>query len=72
MLRPGEQSSFVVPLLAALGLLVAVTLGSWWTAVAVMDGLTIGVFIRFALSVAGGFYYLTMYRVSTGKTLAFR
>ncbi len=71
MSRPGEQS-IAAPVLAAVGLLVAVALGSWWTAQAVVEGLTIGVLLRFGASLAGGFYYLVLFRVATGRSLALR
>lgn len=54
---------------AVLGLLVAVAVGAWWTATAVVDGNTTAVMMRLVVSVAGGFYYLTMYRVATGRAL---
>ncbi|MGH1489637.1 MAG: hypothetical protein ACRBK7_09625 [Acidimicrobiales bacterium] len=60
------------PVLAAIGLLSAVALGSWWTAQAVVDGSTLGVLVRLPLSAAAGFYYLVMYRVATGRSLALR
>jgi hypothetical protein len=58
--------------LAGLGLLVAVALGSIWTALAVAEGAVASVFLRFTLSLAGGFYYLVMYRIATGQGLARR
>jgi hypothetical protein len=58
--------------LAAIGLLSAASLGAWWTAQAVADGSRTGVIVRFTLSVAGAFYYLIMYRVATGRSLAIR
>lgn len=60
------------PVLAAIGLLVAVAAGSWWIATAVVEGETASVFIRFGLTVTAGFYYLVLYRVATGRSIARR
>ncbi len=68
MARPGDNSMAVV-VAAATGLLVAVALGSWWTATAVVEGSTGAVLLRFVLSVAGGCYYLAVYRVATGRPM---
>lgn len=72
MSRPTDQPQTRAGVLPGLGLLVAVALGSLWTAAAVVDGSATSVVLRFALSVAGGFYYLVMYRVATGQGLARR
>lgn len=70
MLQPGDQPHRAVGALSAAGLLVAIALGSVWTAQAVVDGSTLAVPIRFVVSLAGAFYYLVMHRVATGKSLA--
>ncbi len=67
-----QETVSAASVLAALGLLSAAALGAWWTAAAVMDGSRSGVVIRFGLSVAGAFYYVVMYRVATGRSLALR
>ncbi|MGI9597134.1 MAG: hypothetical protein ACR2QK_13300 [Acidimicrobiales bacterium] len=71
MSRSGDRAR-LAPALAGIGLLVAVAVGSWWTALAVVDGSTVGVLVRFAASLAAGFYYLVMLRVATGRPLARR
>lgn len=53
--------------LAALGLLAAVAIGSWWTGLAVADGRPAAVVVRFGLSLAAGWYYLALYRVTRGR-----
>lgn len=50
--------------------LVAVGLGSWWTARAVIDGDPAGTLLRFALSAVAGVYYMTLFR--TSRRQAFR
>ena len=72
MSRPTDQSWTRAGVLAGLGLLAAVALGSIWTAFAVADGAVASVLLRLTLSVAGGFYYLVIYRVATGQGLARR
>ncbi len=66
MAGPGDRS--IAPaLLAAAGLLAAVGLGAWWTGVAVANGQPAAVMLRFALSLAGGWYYLVLYRIARGR-----
>lgn len=72
MAGPTDQSQTGAGVLAGLGLLAAVVLGSLWTAMAVVDGSVTALLVRFTVSVAGGFYYVVMYRVATGRTLARR
>jgi hypothetical protein len=67
MAEPGDQVPAVAPWLAALGLLAAVSLGSWWTALAVVAGEPATVLLRFALSLGGGWYYLILYRLARGR-----
>lgn len=55
------------PMLAAVGLLATVALGAVWTGQAIAAGEVTSTVIRFALSVAGGFYYLIMYRIASGR-----
>lgn len=72
MRRSADQPMTSGGVLPGLGLLAAVALGSVWTASAVLDGSVASMLVRFTISVAGGFYYLVMYRVATGKGLARR
>lgn len=67
MAEPGDRVPVVAPLLTTLGLLAAVALGSWWTALAVVEGSPGSVLVRFVLSMAGGWYYLVLYRVARGR-----
>lgn len=67
-----QETMSAASILAAIGLLSAAILGAWWTAAAVAEGSRSGVLLRFGLSVVGAFYYLVMYRVATGRSLAFR
>ncbi len=64
-----ERGGNVAPLLAGLGLLVAVLLGSWWTGNAVAEGRVAVMLLRFTLSVFGGLYYVIMLRIATGRGL---
>ncbi len=72
MLRSGDQASRTDAASAAAGLLIAVVIGSWWTGSAVVDGSAGGLVLRFVTSLVGCFYYLVLYRVATGKSLAIR
>lgn len=48
--------------------LIAVTLaGSIWTGLAVAEGSGAVMLFRFAASIVGGLYYLTLYRLATGR-----
>ena len=67
MAEPGDRAQAGAPLLTMLGLLAAVALGSWWTALAVVGGSPRTVLIRFAVSMLGGCYYLVLYRVARGR-----
>lgn len=59
-------------LLVATCLLVAVAAGAVWTGSAVADGAMASMLLRFSASLAGAFYYLALYRVASGRTLALR
>lgn len=67
MAEPGDRSIAPAAVLAALGLLAAVGLGSWWTGLAVAGGQPGAVVVRFGLSLAGGWYYLALYRIARGR-----
>ncbi len=70
MAGPGDRAQVGTGsnlLLTALGLLAAVALGSWWTAMAVVDGSPVGVLVRFTVSMAGGWYYLVLFQVARGR-----
>ncbi len=51
-------------LLSTGGLVLALCLGSWWTATAVMAGDVAGTLARFAVSIAAGMYYLILMRAA--------
>lgn len=70
--RAVARRSWMGPGLSAGGLVAAIALGSWWTGQAVADGRMGVMLVRFTLSVAGGLYYLAMYRVATGRRLRAR
>ena len=72
MAGPADHKQTWESVLAGLGLLAVVIVGAIWTAAAVQDGSVTGMLLRFALSIAGGFYYLVVYRVATGQSLARR
>ncbi len=61
------RSTRLTAVLAWIGLVAAVLLGSWWTAQAVAAGAMASVLLRLALSVGGGTYYLVMFRVARRK-----
>lgn len=67
MVEPGDRSLATAPVLTAIGLLAAVALGAWWTGSAVAAGSPGATVLRFALSLAGGWYYLVLYRVARGR-----
>lgn len=68
MAGPGDRASTAAaPVLASLGLLAAVAAGSVWTGLAVADGRTGAVVVRFALSVTAAWYYLVLHRISRGR-----
>lgn len=50
--------------LSATGLIGALALGSWWTAMAVVDGDVGNTLARFLVSTALGLYYLMLTRAS--------
>ncbi|MGB5756033.1 MAG: hypothetical protein WBM50_03890 [Acidimicrobiales bacterium] len=72
MLRSGDQANRIEAVSAAAGLLIAIVIGSWWTGSAAADGSAGGVLVRFVVSLAACFYYLVLYRVATGRSLALR
>ena len=53
--------------MAVAGLAVTVLLGTWFTAHAVVAGNPTATFVRFAVSVLGGVYYLYLYHLSRGR-----
>ena len=55
--------------MSAVGLLVAVGLGSIWTAMAVVDGSTWGTLVRFVASIVVGAYYLVLFRLARAPKL---
>ncbi len=72
MAEPGGRSfsasSFTaMSLLTAGGLLAAIAIGAWWTGLAVAAGEPGQTIVRFLLSLLGGWYYLTLYRVARGR-----
>jgi len=50
--------------LSTSGLILAVCLGAWWTAMAVADGDIGGTLARFAISIAVAMYYLILTRAA--------
>ncbi len=66
MAAAGDRSTTAIAV-AALGLLAAVGLGSWWTGLAVAGGEPGTVVVRFGLSLAGAWYYLALYRIARGR-----
>lgn len=69
MARPVVHGSNAALVLSGLGLLVAVAVGSWWIADAVVAGATGALLLRFGATVGIAFYYLVLLRVATGRTL---
>lgn len=67
MAGPGDRASGAAQMLTTLGLLAAVAAGSVWTGLAVADGRTGAVLVRFAVSVAAAWYYLILHRVARGR-----
>lgn len=51
-------------ILSALGLVATIAIGSWWTAGAIADGQPGWTFVRFALTVALGTYYVFWFNTS--------
>ncbi len=58
--------------ISALAIVVVIGLGAWWTAVAAYEGNVGAMFLRFAISVIGGLYYVVMHRLATGRKLGLR
>jgi len=52
---------------AFVGLIAVVLAGSIWTGLAVAQGSSTATAVRFGLSIAGGLYYLTLYRLAIGR-----
>lgn len=69
MARPVVHASNAATVLSGVGLLVAVAVGSWWIADAVVSGAIGAVMLRFGATVGMAFYYLVLLRVATGRTL---
>lgn len=67
MAEPGDQPAAAAATLTAAGLLAAVVIGAWWTGAAIAAGDTAATVLRFALSLAAGWYYLVLYRVVRGR-----
>lgn len=67
MAEPGDRMLTPAVLLAACGLLAAVGLGAWWTGLAVADGRSGAVIVRFGVSLAGAWYYLALFRIAQGR-----
>ena len=47
---------------AIVGLIASLALGSWWMAQAVVDGTPAALLVRSAVVVAAGLYYMALYR----------
>ncbi len=71
MSRP-EVRSEAERLVVMACLLVAVAVGALWTGSAVADGRMGAMLVRFSVSLVGAFYYLVLYRVASGRSLAVR
>jgi hypothetical protein len=67
MAEPGDRAGGAAQLLTTLGLLAAIALGSVWVGLAVVQGSPVGVVVRFAVSLAGAWYYLVLHRVARGR-----
>ncbi len=52
---------------AFVGLVVVAIAGAVWTGMAVSEGATAAMLVRFVASIAGGLYYLTLFRLATGR-----
>lgn len=68
MARRRENPMSFESVIAIAGLLLAVAIGAWWTGAAVAEGQINQTMLRFGLSVAGGCYYLVLYRIARYST----
>lgn len=64
---PTGNNVSLATVMAVTGLAVAVLLGTWFTAQAVVAGDPTATFVRFAISMLGGWYYLYLYHLSRGR-----